>query len=200
MQRAFDLYQWNTALNSAFLHDFAHFEIALRNALDKQLCSLMPPNSGLHWTRDPALPMYFPVDVAPNGADRNEWIRKEVIKADTKMHRPRHGVNPPHNPGKIIADLSLGVWVDMLHGRNENRLWARCLHAAFEPGTDRAQLYQTLRDLNDFRNRVAHHEHTLTGAELARRKLISTLKRISPAVAEHTSRHSSVPSILKAKP
>ncbi len=36
--RALDLHEWNTQLNAALLHDFAHLEVGLRNGM------------GLAWT------------------------------------------------------------------------------------------------------------------------------------------------------
>ena len=159
LQRALDLYQWNTALNAVFLHDFAHFEVALRNALDKALCDLVGPS--LCWVDQATMNVLFAANIKtkPNGDsyDTNEWIRSEVAKTRKKALKPDHrGTIPVFEPGKVIADLSLGCWVEMLHSRHEATLWVPALHKAFAPGTDRKKLYKQLRELTQMFHHALH--------------------------------------------
>lgn len=203
LQRALDLYQWNTALNAVFLHDFAHFEVALRNALDKALRDFVGPS--LCWVDDATMNILFAesIKTKSNGDtyDTNEWIRMEVAKTRRKTLKPDHkGVIPVFEPDKVIADLTLGCWVDMLDSRLEASLWIPVLHKAFAPGTDRKKLYKQLRNLNDFRNRVAHHEPTLRNAARIHRELYSVLNLISVEVAQHAKAHSQVQSYLQCRP
>ena len=202
-QRALDIYQWNTALNSAFLHDFAHFEVALRNAVDVELSAHF--GQAPHWVEDTTLLLVLPMDMKKqrNGTryDSNSWLRNEVSKSRGKFTKPnRHGIIPQLEPGKVVADLSLGCWVDMFASRHETNLWTPALNKAFLPGTDRQKLYGMLLTLKDFRNRVAHHEPTLKDAQTVHRTLYSVLRLISKDVLTHVQAHSAVPTYLASRP
>ena len=48
-RRALDLHEWNTQLNAALLHDFAHLEVGLRNFYDRALMNAVQPGEA-HWT------------------------------------------------------------------------------------------------------------------------------------------------------
>jgi len=49
-RRALDLYEWNTAMSAAVLHDLAQVEVAVRNAYNDALVARQP--GPVHWTSD----------------------------------------------------------------------------------------------------------------------------------------------------
>jgi hypothetical protein len=66
---------------------------------------------------------------------------------------------------KLLAELSLGFWIDLLkHGNH--RLWVeRKLHTAF-PNTRLTMklIHQHLKAIQLLRNRISHHEPVLTSS------------------------------------
>ncbi len=93
-----------------------------------------------------------------------------------------------------------GFWTYLFSDIHEKTIWVPYLHRAFPAGTDRNQLNATLASLRDFRNRVAHHEHILTGSENERRRIVSVVKLLSPDALAHLRTHSEVSAILAARP
>ncbi len=70
-------------------------------------------------------------------------------------------------PGKVVAELTFGFWVDLCSKRNNNILWVqRKLSGAF-PNTAmrRDQVHQRLKIIQALRNRISHHEPVLTSTK-----------------------------------
>ncbi|MGW6172133.1 Abi family protein [Arthrobacter sp. NPDC055138] len=202
-QRAFDLYQWNTAVNAALLHDFAHLEVALRNALHRELSALVQP--ALSWLAAPTAQTLFPVAMTTNKAgtpfDANEWLRNRLRESRQKFGCDEFA--PQLNPlieGRIVADLTFGAWVDLLDTRFEGTLWTQALHKAFSQGVARHDVHSRLRTLNGVRNRLAHHEPNLKKANKAHRDLFWLLSVLDRDVQLHVRTHSTVAGLLASKP
>lgn len=203
-QRAFNLYQWNTAVNAALLHDFAHTEVALRNALHRELSALVQP--ALSWIAEPTTQVLFPVTTTTNNKtgvvyDANEWIRGR-LKESRKKFKCSETVSRLSDikEGRIVADLTFGVWVEVLAPRFEETLWTSGLRKAFSPGISRDDIYKRLRLLNDVRNRLAHHEPNLAKANAAHRELFWILRVLDSDVRTHVKSHSTVANLLASKP
>lgn len=202
-QRAFDLYQWNIAINAALLHDFAHMEIALRNLLHRELNALV--QSSLSWLAAPTTLMLFPVVMATNKQgvqyDANEWLRKRIFDSRTKFcsDESAHQLNRTAE-GRIVADLTFGVWVQLLDSRFEGTLWTHALRKAFSHGVARPDVHSKLRTLNDVRNRLAHHEPNLRTANKAHRDLFWLLSVMDRNIQAHVRSHSNVATLLSSRP
>lgn len=194
-RRALELYEWNARLSAAFLHDLSHLEVGLRNACDRQL-SAGVVHGDVHWTDPNTLMNLFPIAMR-RGRDANKIPRDAVLRArksamTTRSSRPA--------PGKTVAEIMFGFWTYLFSDIHEKTIWVPYLHRAFPAGTDRNQLNATLASLRDFRNRVAHHEHILTGSENERRRIVSVVKLLSPDALAHLRTHSEVSAILAARP
>ncbi len=149
-ERAMRLYTWNTAISAAFYGPLQGLEVALRNAMHRELTARF----GAAWYDDPACRF-----------DRGALSRIAIAKDD--VWRDGHQVDPPH----LVAALSFGFWVSILGAggngpvrdpgrRNyEMTLWRPCLYRAF-PGAKmkRSEVHRRLDYLRTFRNRIAHHE------------------------------------------
>ncbi|MGH7881507.1 MAG: hypothetical protein ACREN8_01160, partial [Candidatus Dormibacteraceae bacterium] len=150
--QALELYEWNTAISAAFLHDLAHLEVALRNAYDRVLVSGISAGQR-HWTLEPT--RYFqPIwRKARNGAlyDSNRILRQQIEQA---VATAGHGAPS----GKIIAELMFSFWRYLSSGPHEKMLWVPYLHQAFITGTKRTEIDRRIRRLHQIRNRVVHHE------------------------------------------
>lgn len=193
------LYEWNSDVASAALHDLGHLEVGLRNAYDRALLQ-HPLLEGRDWLTTEACETLF----APHRArrrgrivDKNETPRRAVYDA-----RRFSGFEDKGAPrGKCIAELSFGFWTYLTDDLHEKSLWVPALHAAFVAETDRKALHSTLTRLRKFRNRVAHHESVFDHApENQRRSIIYVAKRISPELAEHIAAHSRIPGLIRQRP
>ncbi|WP_240796349.1 hypothetical protein [Streptomyces sp. RFCAC02] len=197
--RALRLYQWNSELSCAVLHDLGHFEVALRNAYAAALDATWT-GSG-HWLDDPASPLRAPLmrkkrggPRGPRHVDVNDKLRRAIDGL-----RGRYGAQAP--PGKIIADLSLGLWRFLSSAAHEKTLWVPHLHRAFPRGTDRGALDRRVGRLHELRNRAAHWE-PLLAAPLERRMddLMWVTELLSQDLAVYIRHHSEVAAMLAKRP
>jgi hypothetical protein len=189
-ERAMRLYTWNTAVSAAFYGPLQGLEVALRNAMHRELVALY----GANWYDNPAC-----------GFDAGTLRRIENAKDD--LRRDGYAVDPPH----LVAALPFGFWVALL-GRGgragglgapkrnyEMTLWRPCLHKAF-PHTriSRMQAHTPLDYLRTFRNRIAHHEPIFTRHLAADYQSILTVTGwICPKTRDWIDHHSRVKKILK---
>ncbi len=116
------------------------------------------------------------------------------------MDASRSGNTTPV-PGKVIAEVMFGFWTYLTSNAHEKTIWVPYLHKAYPGKTDRRKIHQTLYELREFRNRVAHHEPLLVGSEFERRKIISVASRLLPKDAfSHLTQNSEVLKILADRP
>lgn len=148
--KAMCLYTWNTAVSAAFYGPLQGLEVALRNAMHRELAA----RYGLDWYDNPGC-----------GFDGKTLGR--IDKARDNLLRGDYPVDPPH----MVAELSFGFWVSILgpggrgphpDARKRNydmTLWRPALYKAFpHVRLPRSGVHQPLDYLRTFRNRIAHHE------------------------------------------
>ncbi|QQQ76619.1 Abi family protein [Saccharothrix sp. 6-C] len=198
---AVELYEWNTAISSAFHHDLAHLEVGLRNAYDRALMRGVGPN-GQHWVFQPHA--FFPpqMKTASNGkrVDDNQKSRDQLNHAIQQATPARMTAAQPAS-GKVIAELSFGFWRYLTSRRQHQPLWVPYLHHAFVPGTARSTVDGHVDKLHRLRNRVAHHE-PLTGLDLKDRysRVLALAALIDPLLEVYISNNSPCPQLLAARP
>lgn len=183
--KALQTYTWNTVISAAFYGPLQGLEVALRNALHRELSRRFGPG----W-----------FDSEEAGLD--EGAQEEIEKARQRLRRRRRSTEA----SDIVATLMFGFWVSLLgKGRGEAKyhqtLWPRALRMAFPDAPDgklqRKQAYKTLNYLNNFRNRIAHHE-PIFRRDLARdhKRILEVAGWISPVTAAWIDHHSRVPELL----
>lgn len=141
--RAVDLYELHAVLSMASFGLIHHFEVLLRNAVDRVLGEGQPqaPISDT-WLAD------FSV-LQPAGV-------KQVINAIGRLRRGKAVTR-----GRIVAGLSFSFWAD-LFGHRYEELWRHQLNGAFPHGSStRKALSGRMRRIQRFRNRIAHHDSLL---------------------------------------
>lgn len=188
-EQAMRLYTWNTAASAAFYGPLQGLEVALRNAMHRELVAGYGPD----W-----------YDNVACGFDAGTLRRIEAAKDD--LRRDGYAVDPPH----LVAALPFGFWVALL-GRGgragglgaakrnyEMTLWRPCLHKAFRYAkVSRAQAHHPLDYLRTFRNRIAHHEPIFLRHLTADYQSILTVAGwISPDAQGWIDHHSRVEEIL----
>ena len=149
MDHALALHVRNAALGSAFFGPLQALEVALRNAMHRELSAAY----GALWWAAPGVAL--------------DW-RADKTLADTQAELNRHRKS---GVADVVGALSFGFWVALLTrggptSPNSTRtadyevaLWRPALRKAFPHARlNRKSAHQTLDELRKLRNRIAHHE------------------------------------------
>lgn len=185
---ALRLYTWNTALSAAFYGPLQGLEVAVRNAMHRELSA----KYGAAWFDD-------------TRAGLDAGAIERVRGAKEELRRGGYAVDPPH----IVAALPFGFWVSLLGrgglgrgGRKANydmTLWRPALFRAF-PGArplPRAEVHRRLDYLRTFRNRIAHHEPIFARHLAADHdSILRAAGWVSSGVRAWIEEHSRVPHLL----
>lgn len=150
-RRALTLYRYNVRLSQEMFAVISCFEVALRNAIDRQ----MKQHYGSDWLRDFILPGgNFYSD------HRVDGTRKIIEKAYNGLLQ-----SGSYSHSKLLSEMEFGVWKFMFNNV-QYRLGGRCLLRIFpnKPRTtaqqriDNSRIFLELDYINNVRNRIAHHE------------------------------------------
>lgn len=140
--RAIKHYQSNIKLTEAFYTSLSVLEVALRNALSRELKTMTGRDD---W--------YVIFANTPGLTNLNKYI--------TQASKQIAGRHEQITTSKIIAELTLGFWVSLLNAEYERLLW-KDLRRAFPyiPKKDRKRknVSAPLNRFRAFRNRVFHNE------------------------------------------
>ncbi|ARQ69314.1 hypothetical protein [Streptomyces marincola] len=140
------LYWWNVEASAALYGPLHCMEIALRNALHRELTAFFGRPDW--WT------------VAP----LNESSMRQVAASRAKCRGEPGGRRGPIPHDSVVAGLNLGFWVALLSkggrgGAYDRRLWVPTLHKAFPYYSGRRdELHGVLDSLRKLRNRIMHHD------------------------------------------
>lgn len=171
IESALQLYVLNTKVSGALMADLHYVEIALRNKFDRELAA----HFGATWFSDPG----FLRHADPRMQD---IVQKAVRDASRNMRS--HNLLPP---GKVIAELTFGFWLQLTDRRFEHVLWTPVLHKAFAPrkAPKRGVFSQLLEKLRQLRNRSAHHEPVFhLNLVTAHQQLGDACRQLCPATAD----------------
>lgn len=153
---ALELYLWNIGLAQAVLRDVSFFEVALRNAYDRAITGSWSGSN--HWLFDDTSPVRRPIlrtNKRGKIKDANRLNRNAIDHLASNL-----GHNP--SPDKVISNLTFGFWAHMTDRSHERDLWIPSIHKAWPSGTSRDELNSKIAEINNVRNRAAHHEHLFT--------------------------------------
>lgn len=151
-EKAVRLYTWNTAVSAAFYGPLQGLEVALRNAMHRELARAY---DRADWYDNPA-------------AQLDRGCLRRIANAKDNLKRGDYAQDPPH----VVAALSFGFWVSLLgpggliqpdprqKANYEMTLWRPALYRAFPhgPRLSRRAAHKPLNYLRTLRNRIAHHE------------------------------------------
>ena len=189
--RAVRLYTWNTAISAAFYGPLQGLEVALRNAMHRELSARF----GAAWYDNPACGL----DLGTEG---------RIAAARSELRRDGYVDDPPH----VVATLSFGFWVALLgaggrlagpgRANYEMTLWRPALFRAFRNAKiSRKNAHAPLDYQRTFRNRIAHHERILD-RHLAKdfASILDVAGWISPHTRNWILHHSRVDQLLAQSP
>jgi hypothetical protein len=184
---ALRLYEWNGQVSAGFHRLLEQLEVALRNAVHRELTVLAGQSN---WWDNPAIALTHPCP-------------SMIRSANAEISRRGRSIV---QPGDVVAALSFGFWVSLFSsGRSANyemTLWRPGLRLALPTfGGTRAELYLRLHSLRLLRNRVAHHEPIFRRHLAAdHASVLGLLGDISPGFASWVAGFDEIPAILAQRP
>lgn len=160
-----DLYLWDRDLAAAALGDIAILEVALRNAMDRQLQRI---------------------------AGQRKWYEASIEFDDRSLKKIRIAKSDARRsgaflPARVIAQLMFGFWPELLEAGGvidartpnqrmanyEDDLWRAGLNKAFPGGRPMASslgqrfdspwMHAVIKQVHALRNRAGHHESLYKG-------------------------------------
>ena len=140
--RAIMHYCCNIELAESFYPSLSVFEVALRNALSRELETMTGRED---W--------YAIFSNTSNLRNLNHYVT-QACKQITGRHESI-------SPSKVIAELTLGFWVSLLNSEYEKILWKHLRRAfPYMPKNmrQRKNLSAPLNTIRTFRNRIFHNE------------------------------------------
>ena len=184
------LYTWNTAVSASFYGPLQALEVALRNAMNRELTAAY----GQAWYNNPR------TGLDSGCIARIEQTKRELLKE-----------NFPDDPPHVVASLSFGFWVSLLgpggfidwqtrtKANYEMTLWRPALRRAFPHAVkiSRKGAHTPLNFLRTFRNRIAHHEPIFSRhLEKDYENILEIAAWIAPHKRIWIEAHSRVPEML----
>lgn len=149
-RKTMTLYRLNLNLSQEVFTLLSCFEVALRNAIDRQLTARL----GSDWLRDAVLPGGI-FDI-PSCRDSAKIIRK----AYNRLNR-----NGEYTHNKLLAEMEFGVWKYMFAnpqyratGQLLLNIFPNKPRSSSETQYNQAYMFNELDGVNILRNRIAHHE------------------------------------------
>jgi Abi-like protein len=184
-ERALRLYLWNAQLGEAFHTPIQAVEVGLRNSINTGLTNTFGP----HWWKNKDLEKIL-----------DEERRADLVQVQQRIRNRDLALST----GQVVAGLSFGFWVGILHRRYNPPIWGGQLRIAFpdfpqERG--RKSLHSRVRDVATLRNRISHHEPLIGRDTLADfSNLMTLLEWICPPKANWIRPHCRVPEIVRQRP
>lgn len=210
VDRAEQLYRFNSRLAGALHVQLSHFEVILRNTIDSALQTWISSDD---WTSD-QIPANYVHTLIAGQLDR---ARSFATQASNER-RPGHPRAGQVTHDDVVTQLSFGAWSTLL-GESAacaasstkklaaEAVWVHALSAAFpyqrsnDMQADRERLGKRVQRITDLRNRVSHQENLLE-VKVPRRlnDMIAVLASINPAYPGWFMSGSKLRAIAKSDP
>lgn len=180
---AVELYAWNVEVSGALWSLIAPVEVAVRNAMARELQALRSATS--------ARARWF---------NHDPWftLRQRQAIRDAKLKVRGKGLTS----GRLIAQLTFGFWVSLVDPGHAQALWIPGLHQAFpnSPGGHKA-VRGKLGWVNDLRNDIAHHNRLFDRNILrTEEELVRTAYWVDPELADWLADASTVRRVNAERP
>lgn len=193
--RAIRLYEWNTELSAAFWESLGHLEVALRNAIDRQMTARHAAKGRAgHWIYD---------DGRELGRDQGRRHSRHAfpyVDIETAIQRVRKN-EMPTDPGQIISEVSFGFWHQMV-SKGQMAIWPDLVGAfPHMPGRRQDTVSDKVASLRALRNRIGHH-HRIWAIDVGTKysELQALAGYIDPDLALWIDMNSRVKGILGNRP
>lgn len=159
MQKAYQLYVWNTQMSGALLEILGWYEVVLRNSIMKVISY-----------------QFYPYGIFNNRfiLSLNDTTAQIFVDAVNSVHpnaqytlkRDKNGrISAPNiqgvSEGRVVAELGFGFWENLLSKKYHKGMWEPHFRRAFpnmSSASDVEIVYSITQDIRTIRNRVCHHE------------------------------------------
>lgn len=193
---AIRLYLWNARLAKAFLYPLQIAEVATRNSMHRVISGVY----GRDWLD--ADQFATATDVFPFTGASAAALHTGLDRLMWRMQRQGRTVV---TSGDRVACLSFDFWSNLFRFDYEG-FWIepgrlKATFASLPDGTRRSGVMHVVKEVNDLRNRIAHHEpiHHLDLGEYFK-TVLKLIEWTCPTTARWVRRHSTVQSVLDADP
>ena len=221
---ALALYEWNIEVAAALQDPLGVAEVAVRHAIDSQLCGWSQQHAGApEWIDHRAGIPYL------SGPNVFTTTRHNLYKAADQSRRARPANHPRHGDAithdDLVAHVMFGTWANLLPEKFDagwldpnghpvqnqvnlqarRDLWRNCLHGGFPLVQHDPRGYGTgnkVRDLRKLRNRVSHMDSLLyvDVRHQHDRVLLPLLNSISHELRDWVVGRSKVEAVLTQRP
>jgi hypothetical protein len=221
---ALALYEWNIELAAALQGPLGSVEVAVRHAIDTQLCAWSQQHGGSpEWLNHLGVLPYLSGPGVFSPTHRKLYKAADESRRARSASHPRRGDAITHDD--LVAHAMFGTWARLLPEKfnsswvdgNGNPvqdpanlqarrdLWRNWLHAGFPNVTHDPRGYGTgnkVRDLRKVRNRVSHMDSLLyvDVSHLHDTVLLPLLNSISYDLRDWVQRQSRVHDVLANRP
>lgn len=165
------LYLWNDALSASFFKLISIFEVALRNTIHRELSHQFNAHrqQGHAFDND----WYEHLILQNHLKPKTVTLIQKVTHLKSRGRRRNNKLvrkSPIPTPGKVIAAQSFGFWSFLINDTSSNNTidWQSALfnglkghfaqHSTYWSQTALDDLLIRLSQVNELRNRIAHHE------------------------------------------
>ncbi|MCE6003395.1 Abi family protein [Acinetobacter junii] len=171
-----NLYLWNDALASCFFKLISIFEVAFRNMIHSELSRMYSNNrtQGNIFNNDWYIHLMNSGVLNP--------VSSNILKKTTHITRRGNLVpkNPAPIPGKVIAAQTFGFWIKVIETTSASINWKNiffnglkghfALHETYWDSSAIEDLLVRLEEVNELRNRIAHHEPLWKFTQIVQRR------------------------------
>ncbi|PZO70117.1 MAG: hypothetical protein DI640_15085, partial [Sphingomonas taxi] len=178
---AFALYLYNARVAKAFWYPLNVAEVTFRNAVDEALVAAY----GGDWPIDPDL--------------RDSLTTEHQLSLTKAIRRAGHGARK----ADIVATLTFDFWSNLMRPQY-GQLWRTRANVVFpnlSHGESRRDVQKLAKEINDLRNRIAHHEPILD-ANLpdALTKIVRLIDLRCRETAAWTKHYATVSTVIRSRP
>lgn len=175
--KAFNFYLYNARLSKAFLFPLHALEVTLRNRIQ--------------WV----LSQEFSEDW-----HQNSTFKRMLNEAGVASLMKAEGKATSGNIEDTVANTTFEFWTYLLHNQYHD-FWRTKFPSLCGGVITRGQLFTKVKRINDFRNRIAHHEPILDKPFAERyAEILDVLQHLSPEVCCWVKSHSTFKTIITTEP
>ncbi|KHS44232.1 Abi family protein [Hafnia paralvei] len=176
---AFSLYLYNARLSKSFLYPLHILEVTLRNRMSE------------------IFSIYFDEKWFNHSSFRSGLSAESMDALDRGIRRAKKP-----NKEDIISTLTFDFWSNLFRPEYDRFVWQTNMKNLLpNVSMTRKDFERTVRDINDFRNRIAHHEpiHKMNLSQM-HVNILNMLQWLSTETNLWVKHHSTVNEFLRMKP
>lgn len=176
---AFNLYLFNARLSKAFLFPLHVLEISLRNRISEIFTSMY----GQDWTLN------------------QSFLQELTVESRSTLNTAKERASS-EDTDDIVSTMTFDFWSNLFRPKYDRCFWQAHMQTLLPNNVmSRHDFQKSIKEINKFRNRIAHHEpiHQLN-ISAKHTLILNVLKWISDETYKWTKHHSTFSSILRTSP